>query len=199
MSDEGQKPGAEPGGTDTPPETVIDIGGGNTFNRQQIIDLKGAKEGIEAEYKTHKQTTTDKIAELEKSANGYVEANRLRIEADAAKETAEARAKELELRLSGYVAPEVYKEIKETNDLLILKGVADKVDGAVTKYGVDKSDFDGKTAEQVDAFIEGLSKTKPAPKAPNMPSGSAHGQSPAQSAHQKNLEAVEKVWGKSNE
>jgi len=178
-------------GAETPGEVTIDIGGGNTFNKQQIIDLKTAKDGIESTHKTYKQDADGKLGELDKARTDYVEANRARIEATAARDAADAKVKELNLRLEGYVSPDTYGKMKESNDLLVLKGVSDKIDVASTKYGVAKDKFTGKSELEINAYIEGLENAAPAPRVPGTPGSMPTPQGGQQTTlHEENLKVI---------
>lgn len=194
MSDENPIP-AQPvvPETTTPiTEPTLDLGGGNLLNKEQALAMKTAKDGLQTALGTANQTLADLQGKADKLTTDYSSAAQARAAADAARTTAEARVKELELRTEGFVSKETYASLQEKHDLLVLKNAADRTASLAATYGLDASAFVGKTIEQLNTMEETLKlsgggKQKP----PQLPAGGGAPQSgAAQTAHQGNIDAI---------
>ena len=159
MSDENKDPQIT--GTETPVPaipvvTAIDIGDGNTFNKDQIIEMRTAKVGLEAE----KQTLLGKVQTLETAGATHVAelatANQGRIAAEAKVTTAEAVAKEAVGKAANYVAPGDYQELQKKVGTQEWNTLVERTTRMATQYNIAPEKFHGKDANALDAIEEGL-------------------------------------------
>lgn len=180
-------------------EVTLDLGNGNMLTKEQAIAMKTAKEGLETELKQTKETLGSAQSELEKMRSDHKTAVQGRIEAEAARDTAQATSKELNLKTQGWVSPEEHGKIKEERDLMILKNLSDRIEILATTYSVSKEQFNGKTVAQIDAMEEAFKlsgKAKPAAPKVDNPGGQGVQGTVWDTEHQKNVEQVERMFGK---
>lgn len=194
---ENDRPAAPVVAETTPKEVTLDLGDGNIMNLEQAKAMKAAKEGLETTLKDTQGTLGTVQADLEKMRSDYTTANQARIISDAARETAEARFKEANLKTEGWVSPEQYGQVKNDLDLMTLKSLSDRIDTLSATYNIDKSKFNGKTVGEIDAMEEAFKiqtgGRTPAP--PKVGDGNAAAQGGrSMSEHAKAKETIESIW-----
>ena len=192
-------PGIPPTVPAVPAATVIDIGDGNTFNKEQIVEMRTAKVGLEAE----KQTLLGEVETLKTAGATHVAelatANQGRITAEAATKTANARAEEAVGKAANYVAPGDYQELQKKVGTQEWNTLVERTTRMATQYNIAPEKFHGKDVAGLDAIEEGLklgggnAKGAPVLGAKGGSLGEANTQTPFNSAIEKNMETLRRI------
>jgi len=138
------------------PPAVLDLGEGNLMNRDQAIEMRTAKVGLEKEKQDllgQVQSLTD--AGTKRDAD-LATANQARITAEATVQTADARVKEAEGKAANFVAPGDYQKLQEQVKTQEWNGLVSRTSQMVKDYNIPPEKLHGKDATALDAIEEGL-------------------------------------------
>ena len=165
MPDEVKDPVQDPG-KGTPGEAVIEIEAGNTFNKQQIIDLRNTKVSLEKDLGDVRGVLTTAQADLEKSKNEFSTLNIAKLQGLNELDSARAKIKELEGVTQTYISPDKYKAIQDEVEGHKWESLVTKVDFLNKTFGVEVGKLHGKSLGELGLMQEGLelggAKSKPA-------------------------------------
>ena len=182
-----------------PPATTLDLGDGNLLNKDQAIEMRTAKVGLEQE----KQTLLGQVDSLTQAGTkkdaDLATANQGRIAAEAATQTANARATEAEGKAANYVAPGDYEKLKTQVGTQEWTSLVERVTRMTTQYNIPQEKLFGKDAAALDSIEEGLklgggnAKGAPVLGAKGGSLGEANTQTPFNSAIEKNMETLRRI------
>ena len=139
-----------------PPATTLDLGEGNLMTKDQAIEMRTAKVGLEGE----KQTLLSQVQTLTEAATkrdaDLATANQGRISAEASVTTADAKTKEAEGKAANFVAPADYQELKTKLGTQDWNMLVERTGRMATQYGIAPDKLHGKSVAELDGIEEGL-------------------------------------------